>query len=239
MFKTLLSPRAMFGDVTAEVAIKYNTASNAVITIPAATKASVLVLEKPKPFIPVKPVLEDLSQYEEYERLAEEIGYTSNELSKAKRTRILAEEEQLVQEFFLDNGLPMYNGREVATFMDKLVANLPENVNMTESDKEWRRNRGGKALAVEWQWCDFVPQDSYQRWIPAYTKTIPIAILRRASVIKKQFPTVTFQVTDYVATNPDPFIKAQFSFGSIIFGVWDEPGFGNLSPKDKDLNTGK
>lgn len=65
---------------------------------------------------------------------------------------------------------------------------------------------------------------------PGYSRAIPIDMLRRAGQIKAQFKDAVFAVTDYQAVNPDPFISVTLPTFSepVIFGVWDEPGFGAI-----------
>ena len=57
---------------------------------------------------------------------------------------------------------------------------------------------------------------------------IPIHILRNVKKIQDRFGTnVQFFVTDYATPKPDPFIMVTaYQVPRIIFGVWDEPGFG-------------
>lgn len=64
-----------------------------------------------------------------------------------------------------------------------------------------------------------------------YKKLVPMHILKRMKVVKELFSDEDpkFYVTDYAVPDPDPFIKVRLACGEeVIFGVWDEPGFGDL-----------
>lgn len=64
-----------------------------------------------------------------------------------------------------------------------------------------------------------------------YSHAVPLAELRKVKLINEKFNAgevrVGFFVSDYRVPNPDPFIMlVGDGFGPIVFGVWDEPGFG-------------
>ena len=64
-----------------------------------------------------------------------------------------------------------------------------------------------------------------------YKKLVPMHILKRMKAVKEMFADENprFFVTDYAVPDPDPFIKVCLDCGEeVIFGVWDEPGFGDL-----------
>ncbi len=60
-----------------------------------------------------------------------------------------------------------------------------------------------------------------------YQHPVPLAHLTHALAIKAAFPELEFFVSDYASVKPDPFIMCTHHDGwRIVFGVWDEPGFG-------------
>lgn len=62
-----------------------------------------------------------------------------------------------------------------------------------------------------------------------YGHPVPLDILKRGAKVKKQFPSAEIYVSDYAVVNPDPFIMAKIAdCEHVVFGVWDEPGFGAL-----------
>lgn len=68
----------------------------------------------------------------------------------------------------------------------------------------------------------------YAGWNTIYDKLIPMFILERVKKIENKFGDVPkFFVSDYQAVNPDPFIMVTTKGlkESIVFGMWDEPGF--------------
>lgn len=147
--------------------------------------------------------------FDEYESLANELGFRPLAIQENKRKTV----ENEIREFMLDNGMPMYDGAEVAAFMQGLVNKL-------------NRGKSQYQSRVGWSWVT----------LDRYTHAIPKFILERALRIKKHFKDkfVTFSVTDYHHIAPDPFIQVSIDGGApIVFGAWDEPGFG-LQKKDED-----
>jgi hypothetical protein len=89
--------------------------------------------------------------------------------------------------------------------------------------------------------CVYVKrQDMREHQSPAYTRTLPLHVLKKIAMIEREFKAgkAVFLVTDYVtqphvAVNPDPFLMAvipnsavSHGKGRFIIDVWDEPGFG-------------
>lgn len=61
-----------------------------------------------------------------------------------------------------------------------------------------------------------------------YTKLIPIEHLRNMKKLADAFPELSFFVSDIVS-DPDPFIMCTTHDGwRVVFGVWDEPGYGKI-----------
>lgn len=61
-----------------------------------------------------------------------------------------------------------------------------------------------------------------------YPHAVPVEMLKRAAVIKKQYgDKARIYVSDYEDVRPDPFIMVKLDdCEHVIFGAWDEPGFG-------------
>lgn len=61
-----------------------------------------------------------------------------------------------------------------------------------------------------------------------YRHAIPLTILKHAAKIKQHFgDQVDFYASDYAVIDPDPFIMVKRGNAPhIVFGVWDEPGWG-------------
>ena len=60
-----------------------------------------------------------------------------------------------------------------------------------------------------------------------YKLAVPTVHLRHAAMLKAEFPGLNVFVSDYSVPLPDPFIMCTTHNGwRIVFGVWDEPGFG-------------
>jgi hypothetical protein len=61
-----------------------------------------------------------------------------------------------------------------------------------------------------------------------YQKKIPIEHLRHMQSLSDAFPDLSFFASE-LDVDPDPFIMCTtFQGWRIVFGVWDEPGFGAL-----------
>lgn len=124
-------------------------------------------------------------------------------------------QSELLQ-YMLDNGVPMYDDKQVGAFMQSLC-------------DEQNKHRDARLGRIYWQ---YVPLNAYKHAIPQH-------ILERAAKLKRHFKdrVVSFSVTDYKVSNPDPFIAVSLDHcPAVIFGAWDEPGFG-LAKKDAELKA--
>lgn len=191
------------------------------------------VLTKPAPITPEMPDLPDLAEYEE---IANVLGFVPPEIA-ARKVEIARRE---VIEFILDKGYPIYSNKAVHDYMAKLA----------EKDDRvfvWARLRGEthdeRMLAFQLRSIEFnsinamnllgSAQNSVSTRIHGqitngYHRPVPLEMLKRAAEIKKRFGAeVEFYVSDYAVVNPDPFIMVKRGqCEHIVFGVWDEPGFG-------------
>ena len=62
---------------------------------------------------------------------------------------------------------------------------------------------------------------------PRYHRAVPIHMLRRAAALLRADPKLVFEVSDYEAPDPDPFlaVRRRESEQRFVIGAWDEPGF--------------
>lgn len=165
------------------------------------TTALALRPVKPQP-IPYRG--EIIKHLDVYETICNELGYHPHKLMA----------EQIVA-FCNENDIPVLRYSEVRTYMNKIV---PEG-------KGWAWYGISKSVQERFKTS---PTKIYAG---VYTRLIPVEHLRNAKKIKERFPTTEILVTDYHDVNPDPFI-AVMNDGfetPIVFGVWDEPNFGNLT----------
>jgi hypothetical protein len=183
------------------------------------------VIEKPRPIAVTLDPLPDLS---EYQKVADTPGFEPPEIEAQKRE--VARRE--VVEFLLDKGYPIYSNKAVHDFMAKLA----------EKEKKvfcWARLRGKATPAESERMREFmqnfyvdhsVSREEHGLIVPSpYRKRVPLEMLKRAAAIKEKFgKEVEFYVSDYAVVDPDPFIMVKRgNCEHIVFGVWDEPGWGN------------
>lgn len=187
--------------------------------------SNVAALERPEPITVALDPLPDLSEYEE---IAKVLGFEPPEIRKQK-TEIARRE---LIEFILDKGYPIYANDVVHKYMSALA----------EKDDcvfVWARLRGESTQEMEWRFRNdalWMGIDRLQNTVRTrehgqltngYHRPVPIEMLKRAAEIKKKFDAAEFYVSDYAVVVPDPFIMVKLrDCEHIVFGVWDEPGFG-------------
>jgi len=155
-----------------------------------------------------------------YEDLAKELGFLPAQLLEEQLRRFLAEKE-----------VQIYSYAEV----DAYLAALAEKEGkawiwrpLREKDKPdfGYRGRANPEKGID----QYRGHGSYRdEWnYRPYNKAVPIHILRHVKNIQDKFgDQVKFFVSDYAVPDPDPFIMmTALDVSQIIFGVWDEPGFG-------------
>jgi len=168
---------------------------------------------KPKPHLAVvrsNPI-------ESYEELSKELGFYPGQLL----------EEQVLR-FFLSEGITVYNEDDVFNYLCKKVDESRSRsiyrwvwIPLREKDRD-----GGIAITGRLprdNWCGlWSPQ-----WDTIYSKLVPARTLEKVKLIESKFPDkLRFYVSDYVVPNPDPFIMVTaVGVRTLIFDVWDEPGF--------------
>ncbi len=157
-----------------------------------------------------------------YEQLAKELGFQPAQLLEEKLLRFLNE-----------NRIPVYNYREV----DQYMASQAEKAGkvwiwrpLRERDKPQGWVWSGRASNESKTANQSRGHGSYRDEFPyrPYARAVPIHILRQVKRIQDQFgDRALFFVSDYADPNPDPFIMVTaMDVQLIVFGVWDEPGFG-------------
>lgn len=185
-------------------------------------------LVKPRPIVPEMPALPDLAEYEE---IASVLGFEPPEI--AQRKVEVARRE--VIEFILDKGFPIYSNKAVHDYMAKL-AEKDDKVFVwarlrgeTEDERGIRFRMERLEMDIDWRrgLSNTVRTRQHGQLTNGYHRPVPIEMLKRAAAIKKQFSDAEFYVSDYAVVVPDPFIMVKRGgCEHIVFGVWDEPGFG-------------
>ena len=147
-----------------------------------------------------------------YAELADSLGYAPRDLIELR-----------VRDALADLGIEIYSHNQVVFFMDQICRKL-------DAEWVWRPLSAGDGAGV-----DMRRNDRGNGWytdnVKPYALAIPVEHLRNAKALRDKIgPDVRFFVTDYATKDdrPDPFIAA-FIIGMknpIVFGVWDEPGFG-------------
>lgn len=170
---------------------------------------------KPRPRL-VEVGAEPLGVYEE---LAEDLDFCPAQLLEEQLKRFLGE-----------SNIPIYDYGEV----DQYMAVLAEEQKMAWIWRPLRKcdrpNTGWNGRETQGT-TEYDGHGSYhdlKRYRP-YDKAVPAHILRHVKKIQDKFgDNVKFFVSDYAVPNPDPFIMVTAEdVEKIVFGVWDEPGFGD------------
>lgn len=205
---------------------------NQLAEAPPPAVAPVAVLERPGPIAVTLEPLPDLSEYEEVARV---LGFEPPEI-RAQKTAAVRRE---LIEFILDRGYPIYANDAVHKYMAALA----------EKDDRvfvWVRLRGESAserARREERWMresmidanalirggmqNTVRERRHGQLTNGYHRPVPLEMLKRAAEIKKKFDAAEFYVSDYAVVVPDPFIMVKLhDCDHVVFGVWDEPGFG-------------
>lgn len=191
-------------------------------------------LARPLPVVLDLPELPDLSEYEE---VAATLGFRPPELdqqaAEIKRREVIG--------FLLDNGFPIYDNDEVHAFMSKLAAERNEwfcwaRLDRTAESEQLSRLEWDREMRMAAFGHRITQKQHGQLVHTPYSRPVPLNILKRAAAIRKKFgEEVGFYVSDYASVDPDPFIAVKRGGGPlIIFGVWDEPGFGGALKRDRE-----
>jgi hypothetical protein len=132
-----------------------------------------------------------------------------------------------VRDFLIEQQIPIYEWSAVYLYM-KGVADA------AGANFFWRPLRQiDQDIYGRWNWGRGTAHGYYQpddNVCSPYDKIVPVHILEDVRTIQERFGNkVAFFVTDYKADSPDPFILVAAPdavFKKMVFGAWDEPGFG-------------
>jgi hypothetical protein len=159
---------------------------------------------------------------EQYQDLSAELGLCPGDMLTLQ-----------IKNFMIEQQIPMYDYSSVVDYMRRVAAKERKKFfwrPLRKKDKdvwgtwEWNVSQSG-------EWNVRQSDDYYRRFeCSVYDKMVPLHILQDVKLLDKKFDgKVGFFVTDYAVPRPDPFILVsapQESAERIIFGAWDEPGFG-------------
>lgn len=173
--------------------------------------------EKPAPRLVVAPV----APLGAYEKIAQEIGFFPAALLHQQLMYFLAKHE-----------IQTYDMESVRVYMTGLAQSLNKTwVWRTLRDRDRRANFSVVGTEIPAEGGGYYNHGYYtcgSSECRSYDKLIPAPILRRVKLIETQFPNkFLFFVSDYADPHPDPFIMLTAEdVPPVVFGVWDEPGFG-------------
>lgn len=212
---------------------------NAAIAAKVAAEAKAALLpsfpDKPKRAESPIAALSD-SAIAEYAEVASSLGFESSDLTIER-----------FKAFMAKNDLPMYDLKEVVSYMDALAkrdnksgygwywspmrkADTVKSMRFgVPASHEWNGERNIKKAASDY--FDTLESKAI------YDKAVPLHALKRAQMVTKEFgDQVVFAVSDYATEPhvlPDPFLLAiipnkrlKDGIGRFVIDVWDEPGFG-------------
>lgn len=147
---------------------------------------------------------------EEYLRLSQRAGGTYQKpYNYEKETKFLR--------FLQEHEIVVYPYDQVKAYMNDLMKQL----NWGTFARGFNTFFGHK---FEWYWLKATNADS-DGWI-LYKKAIPVHALRKMALLREEYGTeVTFHISDYSVTRPDPFLRVTFLNQYYIIDKWDEPGF--------------
>ncbi|MHA1952165.1 MAG: hypothetical protein ACW987_20165 [Candidatus Thorarchaeota archaeon] len=172
------------------------------------TKESVVTEPLPEPGLPTPAKVNldnELStlEMEEYAKVSKRIGYESASLFHIEFKSFLKEES-----------IPIYNYNDVQDFLVGEVIKL-------------RVETGSSHYSLSWVPMREQDRDLHDAYEPLpYTKTIPLFALLLVDKIHSRFgDKVKFQVSDYEAIKPDPFLRVNVGDSYYVIAHWDEPGF--------------
>jgi hypothetical protein len=178
---------------------------------------------KPKRPTPRTDRPEAIPNFAAYLKLAGEL-----DIAPLKTGRVL---QRAVADFLWENDIDMYAYNDVVSYMSA----------MAKKEKAifcWRPLReadvpsGG--MYGSWGWGNEKKHDFYWSKVwdcRPYDQAVPYDVLRNVKLLNDKFPgKLHFFVTDNAGL--DPFIMATArDMGRIVFGMWDEPGFGTHALK--------
>ncbi len=175
-------------------------------------------LKKPVSFpVTTKYECHDRRDLYEYEQMAASIRFLPAQLLQAN---LLA--------FFSENNISLFDNNEVDKYLKKKCPRGKSWIwrPLRNEDKPAGWVIGGR----EYHGSVLVSHGCYRdEWeYRPYDKGVPLHILSQVKQMQDQFGSqILFFVSDYAVSKPDPFIMVTaLDVDILIFGMWDEPGFG-------------
>jgi hypothetical protein len=181
-----------------------------------------IVPRRPAPIKISLPVVPDLT---EYEAVAEVLKFRPRQMVR----QAVDEKRRELLGFMLDQGMPIYDNRKVGrrrTFVWARLDGFGSDRYRNDNNHRWATKDGELHIVRDGEHGLFIENQ--------YKHAVPLDILKRATSIRKQFADAAFYVSDYAAVDPDPFICVRRGdprgevTEHVVFGVWDEPGFGAI-----------
>ncbi len=187
----------------------------------------VAVIEKPVEKPVEKPIPSALTEIKtdlkEYAELAAIVGIAPAELTI-----------EAFKAFLHEHDIPVFNLKEVITYMDDKAKRESKNPFGTEAK---RRGSDRVAPASDYYAGHFLWDGKiYSSSQKVYDKLVPLHALKKVALIEKHFgDKVGMFVCDYapIPAYPDPFLmavianpKVREGEGRFVIDLWDEPGFG-------------
>lgn len=194
----------------------------------APTLQTVAIQPPPTPPGPARPaplrlVRDDETILTEYEQIADGLNFHPSELF-----------ERRVRNFLIEEDIPIYAYRDVFDYMARLCRKV-------QKGWEWAPLEHDHLTAMALISSDLTTGQRFDTdadpnklrgggfRVTAYSRLVPVEHLKNAKRIRDKFGgKVQFYVSDFAVPNPDPFICVHWLglAEPIVFGVWDEPGFG-------------
>jgi hypothetical protein len=153
------------------------------------------------------------SQFEEYCRVAEQIGYAPPKVAGI-----------LFRNYLQAAEIPIYPKKEVESYLH------------TRCDY-FARTKGG-SFHVEW--VALRDQDVVSNNKAIYGETVPVEVLKLVARVETEFAPqlqkfmpnerVRYQVST-IKRDPDPFLRAKVGNVTEIIACWEEPGFSIMGKK--------
>jgi len=154
------------------------------------------------------------SQFEEYMRIAKEIGYSPSKVAG-----------MLLRNFLQMEEIHVYPRNRVADYL-------------RERANYFGQTRGG-SYRVEW--VALREKDKMSNGV-VYSETVPVEVLQIVARVEKGFTAkvadvlpdtkVIYQVST-IQRDPDPFLRVKFGDATEVIAKWDEPGFSIMDIKEK------
>lgn len=187
---------------------------------PVADVTTAIVVEEPQP-VQVSPDPNLVGEeFQEYARVAKEVGFTTNG----------AFLQQRLLRFFSENGICVCLYAKVETYLDSKFGKARSSYGSTDTSER------------TWGWRPLRPQDikevSFDPGIGrngefltrngSYMREVPLPVLLTVAKISKEFPEIHFYVSDQITARDrtDPFLMVTATgVDLLVIERWNEPSF--------------